>query len=163
MWVIAIIVFLLIWGNLSRKSPNHPLNKVRINPKMPLCSTSPTAGDNFNSGCTFVAGVCQPDLGCDANRRVPIFPPHITFPVDAPPPIAIQVPKTPPLSHPVTYCGPTPVSAPAATTPTQPARTLLPAAGGGLIPEGGQSPSPISPGISCTPNDPNLLLRRLVY
>lgn len=94
MWVIVIIAVLLIWGNLSRKSPNHPLNKIKVNPKVPLCSHVPTAGDNFNSGTSIVAGVpqpCIPKISCDAGvSGLEIFvPPHALFPVD-PPPISIQ-------------------------------------------------------------------------
>ena len=50
MWVFVVIVLLLIWGNLSRKSASHPLNAVRINPQMPVCAHRSTVGDNFNSG-----------------------------------------------------------------------------------------------------------------
>lgn len=108
MWVIVIIAVLLIWGNLSRKSPNHPLNKIKVNPKVPLCSHVPTAGDNFNSGTSIVAGVpqpCIPRISCDAGvSGLELFvPPHALFPVD-PPPISIQkkpLVGKPPLPRPV--------------------------------------------------------------
>src|SRR6266403_2631955 len=88
MWIVAIVVLLLIWGNLSRKSPNHPLNRVQINPKYPLLSNQSTAGDNFNSGNSIVPGVCEP---CGSVGNVPLIPHHVIFPIAPPPPIAIQV------------------------------------------------------------------------
>jgi hypothetical protein len=96
MWVLAVIVLLLIWGNLSRKSPNHPANAINTNPVFPTCAHKPTAGDNFNSGCTMVAGVHEPQvplLNCDANIGCgpAALPVHIAFPID-PPPIRIQQP-----------------------------------------------------------------------
>jgi hypothetical protein len=92
MWIIAIIFLLLIWGNLSRKSPRHPLNSVNVNPVYPISALTPTAGDNFNSGNTMVAGVSEPS-GAGFPKRLPV-PIHALFPV-APPPIAIQTPKPP--------------------------------------------------------------------
>lgn len=102
MWIVLVIILLLIWGNISRKSPNHPLNRVCRNPLTPICSTKDTVGDNFGSGCTFVMGVPEPftALTCNApsvtNQRTTSGAScqHIVvhFPVD-PPPIAIQRPK----------------------------------------------------------------------
>jgi hypothetical protein len=91
MWIIVAGIFLLlIWGNLSKKSPNHPLNKISVNPKVPLCSHKPTAGDNFNSGQAIATGVPEGCIGrCDANRACISCVPHFIFPID-PPPIAIQ-------------------------------------------------------------------------
>jgi hypothetical protein len=97
MWIILAIIAILIWGNLSRKSANHPLNNLRRNPFTPVCSTQNTVGDNFGSGCTFVAGVPEPitSLTCTAGGASGGYScQHIIFPVN-PPPIQIQRPVLP--------------------------------------------------------------------
>lgn len=94
MLIFLAILVLLIWGNLSRKSPSHPLNNLgSVNPVTPVNSTADTVGDNFNSGCSFVAGVGEPDhaVMCGSLPTCHAIVAH--FPID-PPPIAIQ--KTPP-------------------------------------------------------------------
>jgi len=75
-YIIVGFVILLIWGNISRR--NSPVN-------IKATSSTPTAGDNFNSGCAIVSGVCEPPKG----GTVAPIPIHVFIPVD-PPPIAIQ-------------------------------------------------------------------------
>src|SRR6267142_4252162 len=75
-YIVVGFVILLIWGNISRH--NNPVKGVKT-------SNVPTAGDNFNSGCAIVSGVCEPPK----TGTVAPIPIHVFIPVD-PPPIAIQ-------------------------------------------------------------------------
>lgn len=75
-YIIVGFVILLIWGNISRrKNPVRGIKTFNV----------PTAGDNFNSGCAIVSGVCEPPK----TGTVAPIPIHVFIPVD-PPPIAIQ-------------------------------------------------------------------------
>jgi hypothetical protein len=127
-WVIAIFIILLVLGKLDRKKSSHPLNRIRpTNSKLPVttCSHTATAGDSFTSGNSIATGVtepCQPGgspvllptqnrIGTIVNppRRTSVLalrgtvPSCVHFPIDAPPPIAIQtpIPKTPVIIAPV--------------------------------------------------------------
>lgn len=98
MWIIFVIIALLIWGNLSKKSAAHPLNSV-VSPKPQqfICRSTSTAGDNFGSGCAIVSGVTE---HCNAANTGINTPAHVMIPID-PPPLAIQnpTPAAPRLSN----------------------------------------------------------------
>lgn len=121
MWIIVIIILLLIWGNLSKKSASHPLNSTVINTQFGTgggCCGS-TAGDCMTMGSTVSAGVPEPlpqavtstvigppsmkgfapapkKIGAPIfeNPMPPAMPIHVTYPVD-PVPIAITSPRVP--------------------------------------------------------------------
>lgn len=85
--LIVIIILLLIWGNISRRSASHPINAIVAHtPPIIVCGIHGGVGDTFTGGGSIVSGVCEPHLHCNI---APIIPIHITMPVD-PPPIAIQ-------------------------------------------------------------------------
>lgn len=98
MWIIWIIIALLIWGNLSKKSAAHPLNSiVTPKPRQVICGSTSTAGDNFNSGSAIVSGVTE---HCNVAPGIGNIPAHVMIPID-PPPLAIQnpTPAAPRLSN----------------------------------------------------------------
>lgn len=97
MIILLLFLALLIWGNLSRKSPSHPLNNLgTVNPFTPVCTTKNTAGDNFGSGCAFTAGVSEPTTPLTCSNA--IFSCDIAtiahFPVEPPPLSLVKTPAT---------------------------------------------------------------------
>lgn len=126
MWILAIIVLLLIWGNLSKKSPTHPFNRVSINPVYPLNSTESTAGDNFNSGNAIIAGINELNRTQQEIVSRLTLPQHVAFPV-APPPLKIITPQPPLKITPVAPVTPKPpvISRPVAYQPPVVAERLM--------------------------------------
>jgi len=105
MWILAIIIILLIWGNLSKKSSCHPLNSVCIKSIVVGsggCGGS-TSGDCMTKGCTISPGVPEPlpkalpptpvikavGTPIPIYKQAPLMPVNVSTPTD-PPPIAIQ-------------------------------------------------------------------------
>lgn len=101
LWIALLIVVVLILRNISTShiAANVPMHK-GVSP----VNSTPTAGDSFCSGRSFVAGVGEPTqnfpLQCNmirvgtktAGASLPTIPVHISLPAiqPLPPPLAIQ-------------------------------------------------------------------------
>lgn len=95
--LVLILIVLLVWGNLSKKSPEHPLNSVSVVVTKPT-SNEPTVGDSFNAQQdSIIAGINE------LNRTektilssLPQLPAHAVFPIaPQPQPVKVTAPQPP--------------------------------------------------------------------
>ena len=94
---ILVLIVVLWFGAKGRAAT---ATKVAASP-LPIKKTVGTGGDSFLTGCSPVAGVCEPSSVAPVITTC--VPAHVQFPIEAPPPLAVQTPviKATPIAGPV--------------------------------------------------------------